>query len=87
MVEQNGRHIMSCYLGASKESYRGYFYIPSIGEKLSLYNYRSPLGRKPMGDSGERLEAEHLNGKWTLLKNDATRTPMYPADGSHTGES
>lgn len=87
MVEQNGRHIMSCYLGASKESYRGYFYIPSIGEKLSLYNYRSPLGRKPRDDSGERLEAEHLNGKWTLLKNDATRTPMYPADGSHTGES
>ena len=87
MDEQNGRHIMSCLLGISKESYGGYFYIPSIGEKLSLYEYRSPLGRKPLYDEGERLEAEHLNGRWTLLMKDEERTPMYPADGSHTGES
>ena len=87
MDEQNGRHIMSCLLGVSKESYRGYFYIPSIGEKLSLYKYRSPLGREPRYDDGERLEAEHLNGRWTLLMKDEDRTPMYPADGSHTGES
>ena len=87
MVERNGRHIMSCFLGVSKESYRGYFYIPSIGEKLSLYKYRSPLGRESSYDNGERMEAEHLNGAWTLLNNDKDRTPMYPADGSHTGES
>ena len=87
MVERNGRHIMSCFLGVSKESYRGYFYIPSIGEKLSLYEYRSPLGRESSYDNGERMEAEHLNGAWTLLNNDKDRTPMYPADGSHTGES
>lgn len=85
--EWNGRHIMSCFLGVSKESYRGYFYIPSIGEKLSLYKYRSPLGRESSYDNGERMEAEHLNGAWTLLNNDKDRTPMYPADGSHTGES
>lgn len=85
--ERNGRHIMSCFLGVSKESYRGYFYIPSIGEKLSLYKYRSPLGRESSYDNGERTEAEHLNGAWTLLNNDKDRTPMYPADGSHTGES
>ena len=87
MDEQNGRHIMSCLLGVYKESYGGYFYIPSIGEKLSLYEYRSPLGRKPLYDEGERLEAEHLNGRWTLLMKDEERAPMYPADGSHTGES
>ena len=87
MAERNGRHIMSCFLGVSKESYRGYFYIPSIGEKLSLYKYRSPLGRESSYDNGERMEAEHLNGAWTLLNNDKDRTPMYPADGSHTGES
>lgn len=87
MLERNGRHIMSCFLGVSEESYRGYFYIPSIGEKLSLYEYRSPLGRESSYDNGERMEAEHLNGAWTLLNNDKDRTPMYPADGSHTGES
>ena len=87
MDEQNGRHIMSCLLGVSKESYGGYFYIPSIGEKLSLYEYRSPLGRKPLYDEGERLEAEHLNGRWTLLMKDEERTPMYPADVPRTGES
>ena len=87
MDEQNGRHIMSCLLGVSKESYGGYFYIPSIGEKLSLYEYRSPLGRKPLYDEGERLEAEHLNGRWTLLMKDEERTPMYPSDVPRTGES
>ncbi|WP_311468250.1 DUF6318 family protein [Rothia mucilaginosa] len=87
MSERNSRHIMSCLLGVSKESYRGYFYIPSIGEKLSLYDYRSPLGRKSSYDNGERLEAEHLNGRWTLLNNDKDRTPMYPADVPRTGES
>lgn len=85
--EQNGRHIIWCWLGVSKESYTGYFYIPSIGEKLSLYDYRSPLGRKSSYDDGERMEAEHLNGRWTLLKKDEDWTPMYPADGSHTGKS
>ena len=85
--ERNGRHIIWCWLGVSKESYTGYFYIPSIGEKLSLYEYRSPLGRESSYDNGERMEAEHLNGAWTLLNNDKDRTPMYPADGSHTGES
>ena len=87
MLERNGRHIMSCLLGVSEESYRGYFYIPSIGEKLSLYKYRSPLGRESSYDDGEWMEAEHLNGRWTLLKKDEDWTPMYPADGSHTGES
>ena len=87
ITEQNGRHILWCSLGVYKESYRGYFYIPSIGEKLSLYEYRSPLGRESSYDNGERMEAEHLNGAWTLLNNDKDRTPMYPADGSHTGES
>ena len=88
MLERNGRHILWCSLGVKeKESYIGYFYIPSIGEKLSLYKYRSPLGREPRSDSGENLEAEHLNGRWTLLNNDAARTPMYPADVPHTGES
>lgn len=87
MSERNGRHILRCLLGVEeKESYIGYFYIPSIGEKLSLYKYRSPLGREPRSDSGENLEAEHLNGRWTLLNNDAARTPMYPADVPHTGE-
>ena len=85
--ERNGRHIMSCLLGVSEESYRGYFYIPSIGEKLSLYEYRSPLGRKSSYDDGEWMEAEHLNGAWTLLNNDKDRTPMYPADVPHAGES
>lgn len=88
MSQQNGRHILECSLGVEeKESYKGYFYIPSIGEKLSLYEYRSPLGRKPRYRESERLEAEHLNGRWTLLNNDAARTPMYPADVPHTGES
>ena len=87
MSQQNGRHILECSLGVEKESYRGYFYIPSIGEKLSLYKYRSPLGREPQVDRGERMDAEHLNGRWTLLNNDAARTPMYPADVPHTGES
>ena len=87
MSERNGRHIMSCLLGVSEESYRGYFYIPSIGEKLSLYKYRSPLGRKSSYDDGEWMEAEHLNGRWTLLMKDEDWTPMYPADGSHTGKS
>lgn len=85
--ERNGRHIISCWLGASKESYRGYFYIPSIGEKLSLYEYRSLLGRKPVPDRGDYLKTEHLNGRWTLLNNDAGMTPMYPADVPRTGES
>lgn len=85
--ERNGRHIIWCWLGVSEESYTGYFYIPSIGEKLSLYKYRSPLGREPRYDDGERLEAEHLNGRWTLLMKDEDRTPMYPADVPHTGES
>lgn len=85
--EQNGRHIIWCWLGVSKESYTGYFYIPSIGEKLSLYEYRSPLGRKSSYDDGERMEAEHLNGRWTLLMKDEDRTPMYPADVPHTGKS
>lgn len=85
--ERNGRHILWCLLGVEEKAYTGYFYIPSIGEKLSLYEYQSPLGRKPRPDSGEDLEAEHLNGRWTLLNNDEDRTPMYPADGSHTGKS
>ena len=85
--EWNGRHILWCLLGVEEKAYTGYFYIPSIGEKLSLYEYQSPLGRKPRPDSGEDLEAEHLNGRWTLLNNDAARTPMYPADVPHTGES
>lgn len=85
--EWNGRHIIWCWLGVSKESYTGYFYIPSIGEKLSLYDYRSPLGRKSSYDDGERMEAEHLNGRWTLLNNHEDRTPMYPADVPRTGES
>lgn len=85
--ERNGRHIIWCWLGVSKESYTGYFYIPSIGEKLSLYDYRSPLGRKSSYDDGERMEAEHLNGRWTLLMKDEDWTPMYPADVPHTGES
>lgn len=87
MSQQNGRHILECSLGVEKESYRGYFYIPSIGERLSLYEYRSPLGRKQQLDRGERMDAEHLKGRWTLLNNDADRTPMYPADVPHTGES
>ena len=87
MSERNGRHIMSCLIGVSKESYRGYFYIPSIGEKLSLYKYRSPLGRESSYDDGEWMEAEHLNGMWTLLKKDEDWTPMYPADVPRTGES
>lgn len=87
MLERNGRHILWCLLGVEKESYRGYFYIPSIGEKLSLYDYRSPLGREPRPDSGENLEAEHLNGRWTLLMKDEDWTPMYPADVPRTGES
>ena len=87
ITEQNGRHILWCSLGVYKESYTGYFYIPSTGEKLSLYKYRSPLGGEPRSDSGENLEAEHLNGRWTLLNNDAARTPMYPADVPRTGES
>lgn len=76
-----------CSLGVYKESYTGYFYIPSTGEKLSLYKYRSPLGREPRYDRMENLGTEHLNGRWTLLNNDAGMTPMYPADGSHTGKS
>ena len=87
MSERNGRHIMSCLLGVSEESYRGYFYIPSIGEKLSLYKYRSPLGREPRYDRMENLGTEHLNGRWTLLNNDAGMTPMYPVDVPRTGES
>lgn len=87
ITEQNGRHILWCSLGVYKESYTGYFYIPSTGEKLSLYKYRSPLGREPRYDRMENLGTEHLNGRWTLLNNDAGMTPMYPADGSHTGES
>lgn len=88
LSEWNGRHIIWCWLRAEEESYRGgYFYIPSIGEKLSLYEYRSPLGRKPQYDMGDRLDAEHLNGRWTLLTNNKDRTPMYPADVPHTGES
>ena len=86
--ERNGRHILRSQLLVEKESYTGeYFYIPSIGEKLSLYEYRSPLGRKPQYDRGDRLDAEHLNGAWTLLNNDKDRTPMYPADVPRTGES
>lgn len=87
ITEQNGRHILWCSLGVYKESYTGYFYIPSTGEKLSLYKYRSPLGREPRYDRMENLGTEHLNGRWTLLNNDAGMTPMYPADGSHTGKS
>lgn len=86
--ERNGRHILRSQLWAEEESYTGgYFYISSIGEKLSLYEYRSPLGREPRYSRDERLEAEHLNGKWTLLNNDAAMTPMYPADVPRTGES
>lgn len=87
ITEQNGRHILWCSLGVYKESYRGYFYIPSTGEKLSLYKYGSPLGREPRYDRMENLGTEHLNGRWTLLNNDAGMTPMYPADVPHTGES
>ena len=87
MLERNGRHIMSCLLGVSEESYRGYFYIPSTGEKLSLYKYGSPLGREPRYDRMENLGTEHLNGRWTLLNNDAGMTPMYPVDVPRTGES
>ena len=87
ITEQNGRHILWCSLGVYKESYTGYFYIPSIGEKLSLYKYRSPLGREPRYDRMENLGTEHLNGRWTLLNNDAGITPMYPADVPRTGES
>ena len=87
ITEQNGRHILWCSLGVYKESYTGYFYIPSTGEKLSLYEYRSPLGREPRYDRMENLGTEHLNGRWTLLNNDAGITPMYPADVPRTGES
>lgn len=87
ITEQNGRHILWCSLGVYKESYTGYFYIPSTGEKLSLYKYRSPLGREPRYDRMENLGTEHLNGRWTLLSNDAGMTPMYPADVPRTGES
>ena len=87
ITEQNGRHILWCSLGVYKESYTGYFYIPSTGEKLSLYKYRSPLGRESSYDDGERMEAEHLNSRWTLLMKDAGITPMYPADVPRTGES
>lgn len=87
ITEQNGRHILWCSLGVYKESYTGYFYIPSTGEKLSLYKYRSPLGREPRYDRMENLGTEHLNGRWTLLNNDAGMTPMYPADVPRTGES
>ena len=87
ITEQNGRHILWCSLGVYKESYTGYFYIPSTGEKLSLYKYRSPLGREPRYDRMENLGTEHLNGRWTLLNNDAGITPMYPADVPRTGES
>lgn len=87
MLEWNGRHILWCFLGVEKESYGGYFYIPSIGERLSLYKYRSPLGRELGSNDDVRVDAEHLNGRWTLLNNDADRTPMYPADVPHTGES
>ena len=87
MSQQNDRHILWCFLGVEKESYGGYFYIPSIGERLSLYKYRSPLGRELGSNDDVRVEAEHLNGRWTLLNNDADRTPMYPADVPHTGES
>lgn len=87
ITEQNGRHILWCSLGVYKESYRGYFYIPSTGEKLSLYKYQSPLGREPRYNRMENLGTEHLNGRWTLLNNDEDRTPMYPADVPHTGES
>lgn len=87
MSSQNDRHILWCFLGVENESYGGYFYIPSIGERLSLYEYRSPLGRELGSNDDVRVEAEHLNGRWTLLNNDADRTPMYPADVPHTGES
>lgn len=87
ITEQNGRHILWCSLGVYKESYRGYFYIPSTGEKLSLYKYGSPLGREPRYDRMENLGTEHLNGRWTLLNNDAGMTPMYPVDVPRTGES
>lgn len=87
ITEQNGRHILWCSLGIYKESYTGYFYIPSTGEKLSLYKYRSPLGREPRYNRMENLGTEHLNGRWTLLNNDAGMTPMYPADVPRTGES
>ena len=87
ITEQNGRHILWCSLGVYKESYRGYFYIPSTGEKLSLYKYQSPLGREPRYNRMENLGTEHLNGRWTLLNNDAGMTPMYPADVPRTGES
>ena len=87
MSERNGRHILRCYIWVEKESYTGYFYIPSIGEKLSLYKYRSPLGREIGPNDDVSVDAEHLNGRWTLLNNDAARTPMYPADVPHTGES
>lgn len=87
ITEQNGRHILWCSLGVYKESYTGYFYIPSTGEKLSLYKYRSPLGREPRYNRMENLGTEHLNGRWTLLMKDEDWTPMYPADGSHTGKS
>lgn len=87
ITEQNGRHILWCSLGVYKESYRGYFYIPSTGEKLSLYKYQSPLGREPRYNRMENLGTEHLNGSWTLLNNDAGMTPMYPADVPRTGES
>ena len=87
ITEQYGRHILWCSLGVYKESYRGYFYIPSTGEKLSLYKYGSPLGREPRYDRMENLGTEHLNGRWTLLNNDAGMTPMYPVDVPRTGES
>ena len=87
ITEQNGRHILWCSLGVYKESYRGYFYIPSTGEKLSLYKYQSPLGREPRYNRMENLGTEHLNGRWTLLNNDAGMTPMYPVDVPRTGES
>lgn len=87
ITEQNGRHILWCSLGVYKDSYRGYFYIPSTGEKLSLYKYGSPLGREPRYDRMENLGTEHLNGRWTLLNNDAGMTPMYPVDVPRTGES
>lgn len=87
ITEQNGRHILWCSLGVYKESYRGYFYIPSTGEKLSLYKYQSPLGREPRYNRMENMGTEHLNGSWTLLNNDAGMTPMYPADVPRTGES
>ena len=78
---------MSCLIGVSKESYRGYFYIPSIGENYLFTNIRVLWGENHRTTMESGWEAEHLNGMWTLLKKDEDWTPMYPADVPRTGES